>query len=1672
MMASGFKLSAIFCAAGFFYLPVVSADEMIVLPYGAALQSIIDSHPAGSDYELETGVHRGHELVLKAGDSLSGQPGAVLSGAELLVGWRFEDPFWIHDGPHSKAVPDDDPTAHYWEFRARWPHDLFVDDVPIIQKYQPAQVNDETSWAYDYEEDRVYVRFDPAQNKMELSGLCRYGIRTDAPDVELRNIHCTKFATVGQSAAVHLGEHALIEGCIVSGCHATGIRVSNHSHVKRSKFLWNGLAGLHDGGKKSVIEYCEFAYNGWAGFSGNWSRGGAKMPGSQGMVVRRNYAHHNTGPGFWFDINSHDSLFEENLSEYNSWEGLLFELSCNCEIRNNILRWNGLDPRGGLLWGVPFVIQNSEAANVHHNYFEAAPDKGARGGGVSIINQNRPTHTEGACGTHVTENNHIHHNVMVMPKGGYNGLQYGRFGWDTYEDFLAAGNLWENNTYLTGAPTSGSFHWYAKGDSESDFLGAYHTWDEWQSIGQDAGSKFIGKHTSFFNKNNPELDTLIQETTGLSYAELKAPFIAPIFDSNLDHDGDQMPDFWEISYDLDPMRVDSNDDMDEDGVSNLEEYIAGTNPSSHDTDGDGMPDGWELQNGLKPVEADALDDPDGDGLVNLEEFEAGSSPLISNPLMGHFPNEGLTMWLKSNGPLAMDETGQITPWLGWRNDGEVRMSRAYNHEAPLISEKLDNGYPMLAFGPGNLKTRGGLAFGDVTSEGWTLVMVFKLQQENGPAGTYALAGNSVWRKSGFRLTVEQDFLHFYSTQQDNKFSVGSYKRLLEETVVVTLIYDGLNEAGRLYIDGEEQARGAGIIPPNDIPLWIGHIGGMAYQPAYYSEVITFSRALNHLERREVEAMLRGKYQSSGMAIADSDGDGMADWWEIEYGGVDEPGEDPDNDGLRNIEEFQHRTNPASGDTDGDTLSDRWEVDNNWNPRRDDSTIDADDDGLSSVAEEVIGSLPDNPDSDGDGMPDGWEVRYGLNLLVNDAGFDTDGDGLTDIQEFEHGTSPVLVDTDKDTLDDSWEISNGWDPLVNDSTVDTDGDGVTDVKEVYYGTDFLLKDTDGDGFDDGEELALDTDPNNPESIPNVPPAFDAKEFHVFRASKADTGIGDFPATDANGDIVDYKILNNVDPDQDGNDAFRIEENRLLVNDAGDLNYPLGRIPVAAGAYHTLALGSGGNLAGWGRNEEGQVEVPGDLREPIGMAAGFYHSLVLQEGGGVVAWGANDYGQADVPAGLPAVSAIATFGYHNLALQANGRVVGWGRNHYGQANVPVSSRLGEVSAIAAGAHHSMALSNDGNVVAWGANTHGQRNVPSNLGAVASIAAGYLHSLALKSEGRVIAWGQNTYGQRNVPAGLRGIVSISAGGYHNLALRENGTVVAWGRNNYGQASVPRGLTGVIAIFAGGYHSFALQSDGTLVGWGRDSDGQLHIPEGLQIDQPLLIRTQMLQIKVQADDGANLVDAIITVTLVDDPHGDVDGDGLTHEAELIAGTDPLFADTDRDGMMDGGEVGFGLDPLLDDSASDYDFDGVANLDELADGSSPVEWLDSDDDGMHDRWELQNGLTVGRADDTADNDGDLQSNFMEFVFGGNPMDAGSAPGLQARLEDMEFPLIEFQRSRTVHRHYYNIFIEFLTVESTWEPLPSSGLTVTHAGGEIDKVVLRPQIGGKGYYRIKVMPRF
>ncbi|MBQ6137458.1 MAG: hypothetical protein IJI73_08830, partial [Kiritimatiellae bacterium] len=99
----------------------------------------------------------------------------------------------------------------------------------------------------------------------------------------------------------------------------------------------------------------------------------------------------------------------------------------------------------------------------------------------------------------------------------------------------------------------------------------------------------------------------------------------------LSSDGDPLPDEWEFAA-FGSLGRDGSGDFDSDGLPDLAEYRAGTDPLSPDTDGDGMSDAWETAHGLDPLDpADAALDPDGDGLSNALEFSLGSDPVFFEP---------------------------------------------------------------------------------------------------------------------------------------------------------------------------------------------------------------------------------------------------------------------------------------------------------------------------------------------------------------------------------------------------------------------------------------------------------------------------------------------------------------------------------------------------------------------------------------------------------------------------------------------------------------------------------------------------------------------------------------------------------------------------------------------------------------------------------------------------------------------------------------------------------------------------------------------------------------------------------------------------------------------------------------------------------------------------------
>jgi Leucine-rich repeat (LRR) protein len=138
--------------------------------------------------------------------------------------------------------------------------------------------------------------------------------------------------------------------------------------------------------------------------------------------------------------------------------------------------------------------------------------------------------------------------------------------------------------------------------------------------GAPPGPKYIGKW--FDNKFDCDEAEGVNVTSGFQTANMN-------FSLDVDTDNDGLGDEWEIEYFSD-LSHNGTADYDNDGLTDLQEYQNGTNPTLKDTDGDGMPDGWEVQHGLNPLVNDTSADPDGDGYTNLQEYNEGGDPSSSD----------------------------------------------------------------------------------------------------------------------------------------------------------------------------------------------------------------------------------------------------------------------------------------------------------------------------------------------------------------------------------------------------------------------------------------------------------------------------------------------------------------------------------------------------------------------------------------------------------------------------------------------------------------------------------------------------------------------------------------------------------------------------------------------------------------------------------------------------------------------------------------------------------------------------------------------------------------------------------------------------------------------------------------------------------------------------------
>ncbi|MFO0624474.1 MAG: hypothetical protein U0325_02570 [Polyangiales bacterium] len=410
------------------------------------------------------------------------------------------------------------------------------------------------------------------------------------------------------------------------------------------------------------------------------------------------------------------------------------------------------------------------------------------------------------------------------------------------------------------------------------------------------------------------------------------------------------------------------------------------------------------------------------------------------------------------------------------------------------------------------------------------------------------------------------------------------------------------------------------------------------------------------------------------------------------------------------------------------------------------------------------------------------------------------------EDFDQDGMPDAVDSDDDGdgTPDAMDTDNDGDGMPdNQQFGDQDGDGVTNEADTDVDGDGMPDAMDPDNDNDGTPDAMDTSPNGESRGTTEDPDGDG----IAGSAPADPSMMAPPMT-----------------------AFR----------------PAAM--VRAGGYHTCALLMTGEVACWGRNNEGQ----------LGVAPTLSGTPPMDNRGTAVVVPLNLGGARVVELALGVL--------HTCARLDNREVWCWGDNRKGQlGDGTTTSRAtpqrwmgsGQVEQIAAGGHTTCARLSTG-IRCWGDNENGQLglgtrdNDPHPLPLMtasvipidaARVSVGADHACALRN-GTVVCWGGNSYGQignartrgaEETPVTLTNPTTsqqVSAGSFFTCARRMASPSVpelwCWGNDSLGQLGQGtmmmhrtepddvRTDPGVAEVQNGGSHACYRTNSGEVFCWG----------------------------------------------------------------------------------------------------------------------------------------------------------------------------------------------------------------------------------------------------------------
>lgn len=418
------------------------------------LPALVQAHPSGTTFYLDSGLHRISTVTPKDGDVFVGAPGAVLSGAILLEGFAEDGGRW------SMTLAEFSPGEQRGKCAGggtlcQLPEDLFIDGELQRRVASRSSVQPGT-WFLDAGTKTVYLGSDPTGRDVELSSTPQAFVG-GAQNVVLRGLTIQMFATPAQMGAVEVGSGLVIDGCEIWGNHGTGAKVAAGTRVVNSFLHRNGQFGLAGGGSGIVVEGDEIAYNNTVGYNPLWAAGGTKFVHTSGLVVRDNLVYDNEGPGLWTDGDNDGVLYEGNRVLNNLDAGIKHEISYSAIIRDNVVEGNGFG-MSVKYRGAGILVRESPDVTIVGNEVRGNAD------GIMFVQDDRGS---GSKGPYVLANLTVQDNVVELGEGHVGFDVSRRVTWSAAD----ANVRFEGNDYVVSAQSK-AFLWKGKLIDFADWVAA------------------------------------------------------------------------------------------------------------------------------------------------------------------------------------------------------------------------------------------------------------------------------------------------------------------------------------------------------------------------------------------------------------------------------------------------------------------------------------------------------------------------------------------------------------------------------------------------------------------------------------------------------------------------------------------------------------------------------------------------------------------------------------------------------------------------------------------------------------------------------------------------------------------------------------------------------------------------------------------------------------------------------------------------------------------------------------------------------------------------------------------------------------------------------------------------------------------------------------------------